>query len=224
MAGATAYSAVAVGLLLPAVQRVREAAGRSQSLNNLKQLALAMHCHMDANGGFPPAAICDKAGRPLLSWRVAILPYIEHQALYAQFKLDEPWDSEHNKSLIPLLPKVYTDPRLPPQPGKTYYKVFTGGGAAFEIDKGARIIDITDGTSNTIMIVEGGDPVVWTKPEDIPYDPKRPLPKLEIPGLGSIVLAFCDGSVRQLNNGRLSEKNLRAAITKAGGEVLDQDW
>jgi hypothetical protein len=97
---AAATSAVGVGLLLPAVQKVREAAERSKSSSNLKQIILALHNYNDAYGGKLPAhAIYSKDGKtPLLSWRVAILPYIEQDNLYRQFHLDEPWDSEHNKT------------------------------------------------------------------------------------------------------------------------------
>src|SRR5262249_51556565 len=112
-----ALSGVSAGLLIPAVQKTREAASRMQNQNNLKEMALAMHNYHDVNGKFPPAAICDKQGKPLLSWRVAILPYVEQDNLYKQFKLDEPWDSEHNKKLIAQMPKVYALPR-DPKPGE----------------------------------------------------------------------------------------------------------
>src|SRR5262249_54155708 len=100
-----ALSAVGAGLLMPAVQKVRMAAGNAQGQNNLKQIALAMHNYNDAyNGKLPAHAIYSKDGKkPLLSWRVAILPFIEQDNLYQQFHLDEPWDSEHNKKLIPML-------------------------------------------------------------------------------------------------------------------------
>ena len=87
-------SAVAIALLLPAVQSAREAARRAQCVNNLKQIGLAFHNYHSANNAFPRAAITDKQGKPLLSWRVAILPYIGQQGLYNRFNLDEPWDSQ----------------------------------------------------------------------------------------------------------------------------------
>src|SRR5207253_8597338 len=143
-----------------------EAAGRTTSSNNLKQMALAMHNYADVyRGDMPAHAIYSKDGRtPLLSWRVAILPYIEQDALYKQFKLDEPWDSEHNKKLIPLMPKLYAVPAAPLKPGETHYRVFVGGGALFDLAKPVRLVDTTDGTSNTLMVVETADTVVWTKP------------------------------------------------------------
>jgi hypothetical protein len=226
---AAATSAFGVGLLLPAVQKVREASGRAQGSNNLKQMALAMHNHNDAFGGKLPAhAIYAKDGKtPLLSWRVAILPFIEQDHLYRQFHLDEPWDSEHNKKLIPLMPMVYSDPVGPParEPGTTYYQIFVGGGAPWDKSPKQPSIPRTfvDGTSNTIMIAEGAEPVVWTKPDDLTYDPKMPLPKLgPRPGMAFLV-ALADGSVRSISRA-MSEKTLRAAITAAGNETMGTDW
>ena len=100
---------VMLALLLPAVQAAREAARRAQCTNNLKQIGLAMHNYASANGAFPPAAIYDANGKPLLSWRVLILPYLEQDSLYKQFHLAEPWDSPHNKrTLLAQVPPLFT--------------------------------------------------------------------------------------------------------------------
>jgi prepilin-type processing-associated H-X9-DG protein len=218
-----ASNAVMIGLLLPAVQKVRDAAGRAKGQNNLKQIALAMHNYHDANGRLPAHAIYAKDGKtPLLSWRVAILPYIEQDNLYKQFKLDEPWDSEHNKKLIPLIPQVYVSPAVlhGGEPGLAHYKVFVGPAAGFDRSpRGRRLVDITDGTSNTLLAVETNDPVVWTKPDDIPFDLEKPLPKLTPIHPGGVSAAFFDGSVRFLSTA-IDEKILWALITYAGGEVI----
>ncbi len=168
-----AASGVLVALLLPAVQSAREAARRAQCTNNLKQMALAMLNYESATGAFPKPAITDKDGKPLLSWRVAILPYIEQQGLYNRFKLDEPWDSPHNKELIKEMPQTYVCPsRANAEPGTTTYRVFVGPGALFEEGKGTNIANITDGTSNTIMISESSESVPWTKPDaELKFDP-----------------------------------------------------
>jgi hypothetical protein len=216
-------SAVQVALLVPAVQKVREAAARTQDQNNLKQMALAMHIYHDVHKSFPAAAICDNNGKPLLSWRVAILPYIEQDNLYKQFKLDEPWDSEHNRKLIPLMPPTYAIPGALPKAGETHYRVFVGGGALFDLDKQVKIPQITDGTSNTILITETTDSVTWTKPEDVNYDAQKPLPKLGGFFAGGFNIALADGSVRFVSHS-IMEATLRAAITRAGGEVLGADW
>jgi len=110
---------IAVALLLPAVQAARESARRMQGSNNLKQQLLAMHNFHDTHNGFPAAYSTNKDGKPLLSWRVHILPYIEQQPLYNEFKLDEPWDSEHNKKLIAKMPQVFRSPNSTARPGMT---------------------------------------------------------------------------------------------------------
>src|SRR5206468_8126418 len=135
------------------VVKVRQAAAASRSINNLKQIAIAMHSYHDTYNGFPPAAVCDKTGKPLLSWRVLILPYVEQGELYKEFKLDEPWDSEHNKKLIAKMPNVYALPEVTPEKGTTtHYRVFVGNGAVFDYVKSCRLVEIPDGTSNTWMV------------------------------------------------------------------------
>ena len=194
-----------------------------QDANNLKQMVLAFHIYHDTYRQFPSPAICDKAGKPLLSWRVAILPYIEQDNLYRQFKLDEPWDSDHNKKLLPQMPKLYQMVGDSPSDSQTFYRVFVGQdknpSALFRnyADK-VRMQHITDGTSNTIMIVQSADSVPWTKPEELTYNPNGPLPKLNQTRRGSNV-ALCDGSVRFLSND-IAEQTLRALITRDGGEVI----
>jgi hypothetical protein len=209
--------------LATAARTVHEAA----EMNHLEQIALAMHNHNDAyQGKLPAHAIYSKDGKtPLLSWRVAILPYIEQDSLYRQFKLDEPWDSEHNKALIDQMPKTYLSPNAPPsqEPGMTYYQIFVGGGAVWENSPKQPGIPRTflDGASNTLMVVEAAEPVVWTKPDDLTYDPKKPVQKLGArAGAKYLVAAFGDGSVRPIRID-LKEKTLRALITAAGGEVID---
>jgi hypothetical protein len=186
-----------VGLAL--VQQVRLAAARMAGVNNLKQIGLALHNYHDTYGRFPPSAIYDKDGKALLSWRVLILPFIEQDGLYQKFKLNEPWDSAHNKKLLAKMPRVYASPLSPEKimkAHKTFYQGFVGPGAFFEGKRGIRITDITDGTSNTIMIVEAANPVPWSKPEDIPYVPGKPVPKVGIVPGGLFHATFCDGSVR----------------------------
>jgi hypothetical protein len=212
--------------LLEGFSFVRGAAGRVQSSNNLKQMVLAMHNMADANGGtWLPAAIY-KDDKPLLSWRVAILPYVEQDALYQQFKLDEPWDSPNNKKLLDKMPRVYmTEDQAEKAekmlPTTTHYRVFHGKGAAFEGTKGLAFpAEFTDGTSNTIAIVEAEQAVPWTKPEELPFDPKKDPPKLGLKGATSFNAALCDGSVRTLNKD-IDKDTLKALITRNGGEVVN---
>lgn len=216
--------ATVAAVLAESIARVRLAALRLKSANTLKQLALAMYAYESVHGRLPAAAIHGKDGKPLLSWRVAILPYIiGEDKLYEQFHLDEPWDSPHNKKLLAQMPKAYAPVRgQTKEPYTTFYQVFVGPGAAFEGEKGLPLAEFTDGTSNTLLIVEAGEPVPWTKPIDLTFDPKKPLPKLGglFPDLFNA--CFADGSVRPLRT-NLAEKALRALITRNGGELVDPD-
>lgn len=211
---------------LAAKQKTMAAAASQNSANNLKQIALAMHNYADDKGSMPPAAVCDKTGKPLLSWRVLILPYIEQNELYKEFKLDEPWDSEHNKKLLAKMPRTYAIPgKNPPGGTSTHYRVFVGNGAGFDWINGARFpAAFSDGTSNTLMCVTAESAVPWTKPDELEFDPDKDMTRLV--GLvvnGRMQFAMFDGSVRTV--GKIPPKaTLNALITRAGGEVIDFDF
>ena len=202
---------------LPAPTR----AEMQRSQNNLKQIALAFHNHHDTFGQMPNNTYT-KDGNGLLSWRVLILPFIEQAELYKQFKLDEAWDSENNKPLIAKMPKLYAPIRVKGKEGETFYRGFAGKGALFGPDngKGLKLTGITDGTSNTAMVFEAGEATVWTKPDDLPFDVKKPLPKLGglFDGLSNV--AMCDGSVRRIRKDA-DEKELKKLIGHNDGEVID---
>ncbi len=215
---------VGVALLLPAVQSAREAARRSQSMNNLKQIGLAMHNHHDVYKTFPAAHSTDKEGKPLLSWRVHILPFVEQLPLYREFHLDEPWDSDHNKKLIAQMPPVYRSPNSRAAPGRTNYVTVRGERTIFPGKRAIGMRDITDGTSNTILAVEANDDsaVEWTKPDDFVFDPKNPTKGLLGLRPGGFNILMADGSVRFLNDG-VDADVLRALFTRDGGEVVSPD-
>jgi uncharacterized protein (TIGR03067 family) len=205
-----------------AIEKVQLAAQRATSQNNLKQMALAFHNYYDTYKRLPTAASYSKDGKPLLSWRVAILPFVEEGQLFREFKLDEPWDSEHNKKLLARMPKLYEPVRgKTKEPHSTFYQVFTGPDTPFTGPKPARIpATFRDGLSQTILIVEAGEAVPWTKPADIPYDAKQPLPKLGGLFEQGFNMAMGDGSVMWVNR-LFDERILRGAITPAGGEDID---
>jgi prepilin-type processing-associated H-X9-DG protein len=214
---------VLIALLLPAVQAAREAARRSQCVNNLKQMGLAMLNYHDINGAFPPAMTIDPDGKPLLSWRVLLLPYLDEQALYQQFKLDEPWDSPNNKPLLASMPRVYACPSLPTEGTDTsIYQVIIGPGTVFENSKSISIREITDGTSNTLLVVESTAPVPWTQPSGLIYSPKAPVKGFGSAHPGGFNAAFADGSVRFLKNS-ISPQVLDGLITRNGNEVISSD-
>ena len=189
-------------------------------------MAVAIHNYQDNHGTLPPHAVYSKDGKPLLSWRVLILPFIEQSTLFEKFHLDEPWDSPHNIALLPEMPKMYGryDHKTTAAPYTTFYQVFVGKGAAFEGAKGLKLAeDFPDGTSNTILMVEAGEAVPWTKPEDLPYAADQPLPALGGLFMSTIRSALADGSVHSIKR-ETSEETLRASITRNGGDTLGPDW
>jgi hypothetical protein len=214
-----------VAFAKPAVVKIREAAFRMQSSNNLKQLLLAMHNYHDSYGTLPAQANFSKDGKPLLSWRVHLLPYIEEGPLYQQFRLDEPWDSEHNKPLIKKMPKLFMssqDPKLAEE-GKTTYLGLVGKAYMFTGDqKGVRLTDVTDGTSNTIFLVDADDKeaVIWTKPDDLKPDPKDPMKSMSTRFAGRFLVGMADGSVRMVAR-TISKETLHGLFTRNGGEVVE---
>jgi hypothetical protein len=199
----------------------QEASQRVQSQNNLKLMTLAMQNYTDSNLGHMPApALSDRTGKPLLSWRVAILPYLGEQALYQQFKLDEPWDGPKNSRLLSRMPKVYKCAAAPTPAGETIYRVFVGNGAAFEPGRGLRFpAEFLDGMSNTILIVEAGQSVPWTKPDELPYDPQRPLPPLGGTFTNGYNVVSAEGSVHFIPKDT-PEQTLRPLITRNDGQEV----
>jgi len=129
---------------------------------------------------------------------VAILPYIEQEALYKQFHLDEPWDSAHNKTLIEKMPRLFmgNDEKLNKE-GKSSYSLPPGKDTLSQTTgRSRRSLGITDGTSTTILAVaaDAERAVVWTKPADLPFDPKDPLKGLIRPGEDGIDILMADGA------------------------------
>jgi hypothetical protein len=186
-----------------------------------------MLSYHDKYGRLPPAVVYGKDGKPLHSWRVLLLPHLDQEDLYRQFKMDEPWDSPHNIKPLPRIPAVYCPP-----PGKissmpayhTVCHVFVGPGAAFEGGRGLRIPDdFPDGTAQTILVVEAGEPVPWTKPQDLPYAPDQPLPHLRGIFHDGFRVRLVDASGYFVRKD-MSETTLRAAITRNGKDKLGADW
>ena len=199
----------------------KSATQKIDPLRNLKSIVLGFGNYDATYKNFPPVAITDKDGKPLLSWRVALLPFLEEESLYKKFKLDETWDSPHNIKLAAKMPKVFFHPaKNKSGDNKTHYQVFYGNGAAFEMNKGYSMEQISnrDGLSNTLSVVEAEAPVLWTKPEDLPFDPKKNLPRL-LTINGKINVAFCDGSARSLS-ASIKPETLKLLIQMDDGKAI----
>ena len=196
---------------------------RARTINNLKFLGLAMHNYATINGGRLPAAAIRDGGKPLLSWRVAILPYLEANALYERFHLHEAWDSPHNEALLKEMPRVYQAvAHQGSAPYATHYQGIVGPGSLFDGEEGTRIADVTYEASPTLMVVEAADPVPWTKPEDLPYDEARPLPELGGHSPDGVYVSLADGSVRFLGK-KVAPGTLRALIRRSHSQVVSPE-
>jgi hypothetical protein len=220
--GKTAGDPTAPGQInLDPLLDAREAERQTRCKNNLKELGLAMHLFHDKSNSFPGSAIRDRTGKPLLSWRVAMLPYLNQMDLYNQFHLDEPWDSENNKKLIPLMPALFTCPGGKAAPGETCYLAVDGPGAMFQSGAGRKIAEVTDGTSNTILLVEADDSraVTWTKPDDYTYDPANPLKGLVGHHPGGFIALTCDGAAHFIAE-TIDPALLIALFTRSGNEMI----
>jgi prepilin-type processing-associated H-X9-DG protein len=219
---------ILIALLLPAVQAAREAARRSQCVNNLKQIALAMHNYHDVYGSFPPAYLADEEGKPMHSWRVLLLPFLEQQALYQQYNFNEPWNSPANQRIASTVLSVY---RCPSDPAigapETSYVMIVGPGTLSDGTSSTDMSEISDGTSNTLMIIEAtGTGIGWAEPRDldatkITFQVNEPTGgEIESPHPGGVNCAMCDGSVRFLSE-FVEPEQIRAMSTIAGGEAID---
>jgi len=183
-------------------------------INNLKQIGLAWHNYLATYMTFPPQTI----GKGL-SWRVAILPYIEQPELYRQFNMNEPWDGPTNRRLIPLMPKIYESAGNKTKPGFTYYQTFVGPNTINKTPtQGIRLQAITDGTSNTIVVAESSRAVEWTKPDDIAVSPNQPI-TLGGANPQGFLAVFADGQVQRVPRS-VSQQVLRWLIDPADGNVI----
>lgn len=238
-AGFLIITPVLIGLLLPAVQSAREAARRMGCQNNLKNIGLAILNFETVHRGLP-TAIVDANGEPLLSWRVAILPFLEEQALYDEFHLNEPWDSPHNVLLVDRMPAVFSCPSSVADPGLTTYMGAAGEGMVLHgadrkvaVSSGGEVAvvplqSVADGISKTAIVIETcrQSAAPWTKPVDIIADPEEAIVFLQAGSehAGDLHMAlFIDGSVRAIA-ADVNPSIFEAILTKNGGEEVPSDF
>jgi hypothetical protein len=201
-----------------------------QCANNLKQIGLALHNYHDVYARLPAVANFDKQGKPLLSWRVHLLPYLDEGDLYKQFHLDEPWDSEHNKPLIVRMPAIYRCPNEKVgDAGKTTYlaPVYDDGKGGYTSFRGGPETNrfpasFPDGLANTIFVVDAADDraVSWTKPDDLKYDPNKPRAGLAGHHVGRYATLFVDGSIHFLPD-TIDDNNLNYLFLCADGHMVN---
>lgn len=217
-------------LIRPMMDAFHERATRMQCPNNLKLIGLAMSKYEQAYHSLPPAFIADSNGRPLYSWRVLLLPFLEQDELYNRVKLDEPWDSPHNRSVLQdeAVAQRFHCPWADNPKDETTYVMIVGPNMISDGPHSVRFADIKDGLSNTIMIAEvKNSGIHWAEPRDLDFremsfrvnDPDGKGISSNHHGVANV--GFADGSVRTIG-GDFDPKLLKALITINGGE--DVSW
>ncbi|MFC1758676.1 DUF1559 domain-containing protein, partial [Planctomycetota bacterium] len=209
----------AATVFVPATFAARSAARRMQDTNSVKLIMLGLLNYESAHGHFPAATVLGPDGKTVHSWRVAILPYMEQNRLYDEYRQNEPWDSPHNRKLIDRIPDVYRSALAPRNSTNSSFFVFTGPDAAFDGTVERKNREIHDGTSKTLFVIEAKRDIPWTKPEDIPFDLAKDLP--DLPGHRAIGnhAGFGDGASRFLSSD-IDKRVLKKLITHSGGEAI----
>jgi prepilin-type processing-associated H-X9-DG protein len=221
---------VVLALLLPQVQQAGAgSARRQQCRKNLRQIALALHLYHEKYACFPPAFIANENARPIHSWRVLILPFLDRQDLYDQYRFDEPWDGPHNSTLASEVVKEFTCPSDNSRGATpmTNYVAVVGPGTAWPGEKPAKIDDFADGTANTLLVVEvANSGIHWIEPRDVQFSTMVPAIYSKS-GLGissahkgGATAVFADGHVWFLSE-KLPSETLKAILTRAGGEPAE---
>lgn len=218
--------------LIPVRSRAREAASRSQCLNNLKQIGLGLLNYQDMYGGLPPVRHRDGQGQPLYSWRVLLLPFVEQGRLFQQYDCREPWNGPNNGKLAGVRLDIYRCPsdQGGPQGMTNYVAVLGPDGNWLQAD------DREKEASNPVRIIERCDVQIgWAEPREVSLDeicsssPSQPAAissKHSVDGeffyhaeeVGANAL-FADGRVRLIPPG-VPEEVFRAALL---GDRTQQD-
>tara|TARA_R110002124_G_C8897120_1_gene509590 strand:+ start:396 stop:1355 length:960 start_codon:yes stop_codon:yes gene_type:complete len=215
---------VLVALLLPAVEQAREAARRSTSKNNLKQIGLALHNYYDTYGVFPPGGTQTTDGVPYQGWSTSILPFVDQAPLYNRIDFDQPWNAPDNidyfKQEIPVYLNPNIEERVSPEGlGLSHY---VGNELVMKLNYGLGIRNISDGTSNTILAFEVGENFKpWGDPTNIalPADRMGPGNKPAFRGGSHVLLG--DGSVRFVSE-NIDPAILKKLETPGGGEFIGE--
>jgi prepilin-type processing-associated H-X9-DG protein len=219
--------ALLIALLLPATRTAREPARRSQCVNNMKQIALALFNYEQKYNALPPAYTVDATGRPLHSWRTLILPYLEQAALYNTIDLSKPWNDPANARARQTELLVFCCPSSDGPRNTTTYLAIVAPNGCFLPRESRRLAEITDGTASTLMVIEAGEEnaVPWMAPVDADESLVMSLgPESKLHHVGGMNGCFVDGSVKFLK-ASIPGVVRRALISIAGNDTeVAKDW
>ncbi len=194
--------ALLIALLLPAIRSAGPAARRAQCVNNLKQIALALHSYKQAHNALPPAYTVDAKGKPLHSWRTLILPYLEQESLYQTIDLSKPWNDPANAHALATSLSVFRCPEAVGAQNTTTYLAIASPNGCLNLNEPRRLAEITDAHASTLMVIEAGEEnaVPWMAPVDADESLVMSLgPTTKLHHAGGMNACFVDGAVRFLH-------------------------
>jgi len=225
------FAMLAFGFCVAGITDARPSARKVSCISNMRNIVLALHQYHDSQGSFPPAFIADANGKPMHSWRVLILPYLDQKNLHRSYRFDEPWDGPNNRKLHDVVLKIYSCPSRDEKQPKTdtSYVIVMGPQTMWPEQKAVRLADVSDGTLNTIVLVEvHNSGIHWIEPRDLhvvqmapTINPQRGQGISSSHKRGANV-GLADGGVRYLTNGTPAE-TIRAALTRNGKESLPKE-
>lgn len=196
-----------------------DAAEREESIDKVRQIAVALYSYHDTYGELPPPFVTDEYGDPMHSWRALLLPFLETRGLHNRYDFSEPWDGPNNRLLMSERPDVFADPRLPADDGKrTSYQAIVGAGTIFDPAASDRSFNsVTDGVMGTVLVIENcAEPVIWTQPDDTsPEDFLAGKAIGDVPD-GEAIMSMADGLVSTYRKSDLPQA--KRWITRAGGD------
>jgi prepilin-type processing-associated H-X9-DG protein len=218
-------------IVLP-TDRGRSAQRRTQCLNNIRNIAIALHNYHSKYGSLPPAHIADEKGRPMHSWRVLILPYLDRSDLYSAYHFDEPWDGPENSKLHEIIVDVFACPEegSRSKPTDTSYVAVVGSETIWPGERGFRLDEVADGLSQTLMVVEvAKSGIHWMEPRDLAFSTMAKTVNansgqgISSPHRGVASAAFADGHIRLLDD-KTAAETIESLLTVRGGEKIATDF
>jgi len=233
--GATVAICIAGGLSILQTNAsfpAKQWASERECVNHMKQIGWALHQYEQHYGCLPPAYIPDAKGKPMHSWRVLILPFLERgEGIYQKYSFKEPWNGPNNRKLVNEWPaKFYQCPVADSEPGNTNYLVVVGAGTAWPGAKSVQMKDIRDTPEKTLLFVEVADSGInWMEPRDLSFDHMS----FHVNGgvsnsissyhRGGAMVIFADGGAMIMTN-TIRPEMIRAMLTIAGGESLPEGF
>lgn len=220
---------VLLAIVVPLYHESKRNFNKHQCSDNLRWITIALQTYHDTWKCFPPVMWTDATGKPMHSWRVLIWPQLASAPYYDQYDFQEPWDGPNNRKLHGVFAFYFHCPGDTKTPLEmTNYVAIHGPGTAWQKNRGTSLAKLTDGPSNTILVVEIRNSDIHNmEPRDIDIrDLKLGVNVQEGPSIGSYhiggaLVGMADGSAKWIDEEETAER-IKALITIAGNEGLEE--